>query len=134
VPVGIPLPGRNKSAQQVEHDLLREMLLDLPLPVDPEVTEVLPGVEPNLSDPPTEPLQTSAIPPTPRFQARRPDQDHGHGGPCPGGTGLVSAAEVIRCSGKRRNLPRDRSNPSSTPPPTLTGRTIRLLATPCEST
>ncbi len=52
-------------------------LAPLPEVADPEATEVLPRVEPDLSDPPTDPLQTPAIPPTPTAQAGWPDRDHG---------------------------------------------------------
>lgn len=44
---------------------------------DPEVTDVLRRIEPDVGDPPTQPLQTPAVPPTPRSPAGWPDLDHG---------------------------------------------------------
>ncbi len=72
-----------QPTHRVRDHLASELGVDLaPVPeaADPEATEVLPGVEPGLSDPPTDPLQTPAVPPIPRFQAGRPDQDHGGAG------------------------------------------------------
>lgn len=75
-----------QPAPRLQAHLASELGVDLP-PVpdaaDPESTEVLPRVEPDLSDPPTDPLQTPAVSPTPRFQARRPELDHGGAGETP---------------------------------------------------
>ena len=49
----------------------------------------------------------------------------------PMGQSWTTAAEVMRCSENRRTSPWERSKPSSTPPPTFSGRTMRRLATPC---
>lgn len=69
-----------QPAHRVQAHLASELGVDLaPLPegADPEATDMLPRVEPDPSDPPTDPLQTPVIPPTPRFQAGWPDRDHG---------------------------------------------------------
>ena len=69
-----------QPTERVQVHLASELGVDLaPVPdaADPEATEVLPRVAPGLSDPPTDPMQTPAIPSTPRFQAGRPDQGHG---------------------------------------------------------
>ncbi len=49
---------------------------DIPL-VDSDATEVLPMIEPDVGDLPTQSLQTPAGSPTPRFPVGRPDLDHG---------------------------------------------------------
>ncbi len=56
-------------------------------PADPDDTEVLPRIEPDVGDPPTQPLQTPAVPsplppPGPRGEGR-PDRDHGGAGDDP---------------------------------------------------
>ncbi|MGH3839178.1 MAG: hypothetical protein ACRDSF_26300 [Pseudonocardiaceae bacterium] len=51
---------------------------------DPDATEVLPRIEPDVGDLSTQPLQTPAVSPTPRFPAGRPDLDHGGAGEHPG--------------------------------------------------
>ncbi|MGQ0718320.1 MAG: hypothetical protein ACT4NP_13630 [Pseudonocardiales bacterium] len=75
-----------QPAHRLQAHLASELGVDLPpLPdaADPEATEVLPRVEPDLSEPPTYPLQTPAIPPTPTARAGRPELDHGGAGEHP---------------------------------------------------
>lgn len=75
-----------QPGHRLQAHLASELDVDLPpLPdaADPEATEVLPRVEPDLSDPPTDLLQTPAIPPTPTAQAGRPELDHGGAGEHP---------------------------------------------------
>jgi hypothetical protein len=50
----------------------------------PDDTEVLPRIELDPDDPPTQPLQTPDVPSTHRVQAGRPDRDHGRVGDGPG--------------------------------------------------
>lgn len=52
---------------------------------DPDATDVLPRIELETGDPPTQSLQTPAVSPTPRFPAGRPDLDHGGAGAHPDG-------------------------------------------------
>lgn len=47
---------------------------------DPDATDMLPRIEPDVGDLPTQPLQAPAVSPTPRFPAGRPDRDHGGAG------------------------------------------------------
>jgi hypothetical protein len=75
-------------------------------PADQDDTEVLPRTEFDLGDPPDEPLQTSAVPPTPRFQAGCPDLAHGGAGDDPDGL-------------------RSRCVPPENPPPPQSGRSLR---------
>ncbi|MGH4009351.1 MAG: hypothetical protein ACRDTH_14565 [Pseudonocardiaceae bacterium] len=90
-----------QPAHRLQAHLASELGMGLPLlpdAADPETTEVLPRVEPDLTDPATDPLQTPAIPPTPTAQAGRPELDHG---------GI----------GEHPDSPRSRRGPSDSPSP-----------------
>ncbi len=77
-------------------------------PADPDDTEVLPRIEPDVGDPPTQPLQTPAVPPTPTASVGRPDPAHG-------GAGDDSP-----------DSPRPRRAPPEHPPPPHSGRSPLL--------
>lgn len=74
---------------------------------DPDATEVLPRIEPDVGDLPTQSLQTPAVSPIPPFPARRPDRDHG---------GV----------GEHTDCPRPRRVPPEDPLPPLSGRSLLL--------
>ncbi|MGH3801431.1 MAG: hypothetical protein ACRDTD_15110, partial [Pseudonocardiaceae bacterium] len=50
-----------QPAERVQTHLASELGVDLPSSVDPETTEVLLSVEPDVSDPPTDSLQAPAV-------------------------------------------------------------------------
>ena len=73
------------------------------------------------------------LPPVPTFTVPPTDPLAGDGTGTRGSY-PVSATEVMRCSAYRRTAPEPESYPLSTPPPRLTGSTMRWLATPFSST
>jgi hypothetical protein len=77
-----------QHTHRVQAHLAAELGVDIAAPLNPadrEITEVPPRVEPDLSDPPTDPLPAPAIPPTSTAPAERPELDHGGIGDNPDG-------------------------------------------------
>ncbi|MGQ0718692.1 MAG: hypothetical protein ACT4NP_15560 [Pseudonocardiales bacterium] len=100
-----------QPTHQVQAHLASELGVNIPQPpdaADPEATDVLPRIELEPGDPPTQPLQTPAAPPIPRFPAGRPDLDHG-------GAGVHSDSPRLR-----------RVPPGDPPPPPHSGRSLLL--------
>lgn len=100
-PVCIVYLTANYWLRQPTHVVLAHLASELGVDVaappgaaDPEATDVLPRIESEPGDAPTQPLQTPAIPPPPTAPVGRPDQDHG-------GVGV-----------KRPERPRPRCGPS----------------------
>ncbi|HSL08652.1 MAG TPA: hypothetical protein VK887_11875 [Pseudonocardiaceae bacterium] len=80
-----------QPTDRMQAHLAAELGVDVPAPpgvADPEATEVLPRVA---DDPPTDPLQTPAVPPSPIPPAGQSDPDHGGAGDGPRAPGLAVA-------------------------------------------
>lgn len=68
-----------QPTHQVQAHLASELGVDIAAPLgaaDPEATNMLRRVVLDLGKPPADPIRTSAISPTPRFQAGWPELDH----------------------------------------------------------